>query len=453
MDRGLRKRVRSGLGAQTYARLVTVVVQVVTVPLLIGAWGVELYGAWLILTAIPAYLAMSDLGFATAAQNDMAIAVGRDDRSAALEAFQSAWLLVVAVTVVVVAACAAAVPFLHIATWLDLSGLSDADAAAVLLLLGGYVLVSLQSSLVYAGFHCEGRYGMGQFALASLRAAEFALLFAAVVLDGGPVAAAGMLFAGRFAGTIAMGVVLRRVNPGITLGWRHANAATVRRLARPALAFTVLPLATAVNLQGMVIVVGILFSPTAVVVFSTLRTLTRFGLQLASVVNSIVVPEISTAFGAENTERVRKLHNHACQVAVWILAAVVVGFVVFGEWLLRVWTGGAVAMQWGLFAVFLFVLMASGLWQASFMLVHATNRHMRVAVAYITVSVISLAAAYLLGRMFGLTGVAASVFMAEAFMVGYVLRVCLAHLDEPLTTFGLTVVRPPIGVLRELLKS
>ena len=44
MDRGLHKRVRSGLGAQAYARLVTVVVQVVTVPLLIGAWGVELYG-------------------------------------------------------------------------------------------------------------------------------------------------------------------------------------------------------------------------------------------------------------------------------------------------------------------------------------------------------------------------------------------------------------------------
>ena len=453
MDRGLRRRVRSGLGAQAYARLVTVVVQVVTEPLLLGAWGVELYGGWLILTAIPAYLAMSDLGFATAAQNDMAIAVGRDDRSAALETFQSAWLLVAAVTVVVVAACAAVVPFLRVATWLDLSGLSDADAAAVLLLLGGYVLMSLQSSLVYAGFHCEGRYGMGQFALASLRVAEFALLVAAVVLDGGPVAAAGALLAGRVAGTIAMGAVLRRVNPGIALGWRHANAAAVRRLAKPALASTVMPLAIAVNLQGMVIVAGILFSPTAVVVFSTLRTLTRFGLQLASVVNGIVAPEISAAFGAENTERVRKLHNHACQVAVWVSGAVAVGLVIFGEWLLRVWTGGAVAMRWDIFATFLTVLVATGLWQASFILVHATNRHMRVAVAYVTVSVISLAAAYLLGRMFGLTGVAASFFMAEAFMVGYVLHVCLAYLDEPLTTFGLTVVRPPIGVLRELLKS
>ena len=58
--------------------------------------------------------------------------------------------------------------------------------------------------------------------------------------------------------------------------------------------------------------------------------MTRFGMQLLSAPNAAVAPEIGTAFGAENTERVRKLHNHACQVALWVSGALIIGLVLFG---------------------------------------------------------------------------------------------------------------------------
>lgn len=453
MDKELRSRLKKGLSAQAYAQIVNILIQLATVPLLITAWGVELYGAWLILTAIPVYLAMSDLGFANAAQNDMTMAVGRGDRASELETFQSAWLLVLVVSLVVMLALGGLVPLAPLSDWFDLAPLSDDSAVVLLWLLGLHVLLSIQTNLIYAGYHCVGAYGQGQFLLASVRLLEFALLALAVVLGGGPVAAAGAWLAGRVAGTIGMRLVLRRANPDVAFGWSHARMATVARLARPAFAALAFPLGGAMNVQGIVVVIGALFSPAAVVVFATLRTMTRFGLQLVSALNATVAAEISVAFGASNTERVRKLHNHACQLAVWVSATVAVALVLFGSWLVELWTAGAVQMQWDIFLAFVAIMLVNGLWLASLMLVYTTNRHARVAVVYVVVNFAALAGAYVLGQMFGLTGVAASVLVAEVIVAVYVLRDCLTLLDEPLARFGQTIIQPPLPLFRRFLRA
>jgi O-antigen/teichoic acid export membrane protein len=153
---------------------------------------------------------------------------------------------------------------------------------------------------------------------------------------------------------------------------------------------------------------------------------------LLSAPNAAVAPEIATAFDAENTERVRKLHNHACQVALWVSGALIIGLVLFGAWLVELWTRGAVHMQWDIFVVFLAILIVNGLWLASLMLVYATNRHTRVAVVYVAANLGALAGAYFLGRLFGLTGITISVLAAEVIMAIYVVRGCLVLLDEPL---------------------
>ena len=453
MDPSLRSRLKKGLSAQAFGRTASVVIQLATVPLLITVWGVDVFGAWLILTAIPAYLALSDLGFASAAQNEMTMAVARGDRGAALEAFQSTWILVLALSLAVVLILGGLASLAPLADWLHLSVLSSETILLILWLLGLHVLLSIQCALIYAGFHSEGSYGLGQFLLAGVRLLEFALLAIAVLMGGGPGAAAGGWLVGRVIGTIAMRLVLRRVSPSIVFGWSHARKATVRKLARPALASLAFPLANAMNIQGIVIIVGALFSPAMVVAFATLRTMTRFGTQLVGAVCVNVAPEISTAFGAGNSERVRKLHDHACQVALWVAAAVIFGLAVFGEWLLDIWTTGLIDLRWDIFALFLAILAVNALSLASLMLVYATNRHMRVAAVYVIVNAAALGAAYLLGQWVGLTGVAASILIAELIVVAYVITGSLRLLDETLVQFGQTVLQPPFPLVWRFLQT
>ncbi len=74
------------------------VLQIVTVPVLVHAWGVNAYGVWLMITTIPTYFALSDLGFAAAATSDMTIAFARGERHRVVVTFQSVLLLGVAIS-------------------------------------------------------------------------------------------------------------------------------------------------------------------------------------------------------------------------------------------------------------------------------------------------------------------------------------------------------------------
>src|SRR5579862_9582591 len=90
-------RVVRGISANVYSQVVQTVLQLLSVPILATHWGLETYGAWLIIFTIPSYLAFADFGFAAAAANDMTHSVARGDRAAAIETFQAVRTAITAV--------------------------------------------------------------------------------------------------------------------------------------------------------------------------------------------------------------------------------------------------------------------------------------------------------------------------------------------------------------------
>ena len=65
------RRIRRGFAANIAGNGVTVLGQLLTVPVLLSAWGTATYGEWLVLAAIPTYVALSDLSFSRVAGNSM----------------------------------------------------------------------------------------------------------------------------------------------------------------------------------------------------------------------------------------------------------------------------------------------------------------------------------------------------------------------------------------------
>src|SRR5580704_12815917 len=89
----VRRRLIRGFGATALGPVVTAIIQLGTVPLLLHAWGAAKYGDWLLLSAVPSYLGLSDMGFGTASGSDMTMRVAAGDREGALRTFQSSWAL------------------------------------------------------------------------------------------------------------------------------------------------------------------------------------------------------------------------------------------------------------------------------------------------------------------------------------------------------------------------
>ena len=60
-------RVLRGVAANLYDKGVVALLQLLNIPVLTHYWGADGFGVWLMLTTIPTYVAVSDIGLGTAA--------------------------------------------------------------------------------------------------------------------------------------------------------------------------------------------------------------------------------------------------------------------------------------------------------------------------------------------------------------------------------------------------
>ena len=396
MDLDIRGRLVKGFAANIYGQVVTMVVQLVGVPILLHAWGTQLYGEWLMLFAIPAYLSMTDLGFTQSAANDMTAQVAHGDRSGALVVFQSLTAFVFLTIGCMLVLTSLLIFGLPLADWIHTEGMSIAEVRWVLWLLAAEVFARLPDGINHAGFRAAGDFALHMTLHSTTRLVQFAAIWIAALGGGGPVAAAGAFFAVRAVATPLFALVLAHRHHWLHYGFKYAAGAELRRLFRPALANLAIPLAHGLNIQGMVLVVGAVLGPMAVVTFSTLRTLTRLVLQIVYSVSGATEPELAVAYGSRNIPLCRALFVHTLRAGLWLALIAVVGLALCGDSILAIWTHGKVAMNAMLFGWLLASAVASVLWYGALIVLKAANRHLRAATVFVVAAACVLGVAVLL---------------------------------------------------------
>src|SRR6202048_1900685 len=111
MDVSTKRRLMLGFLNNWVGKLSSTVIQFVHIPVFLLFWSVPLYGEWMIVNSIPAYLSFSNVGFGSVAGNEMTMMVARDDRQGALRVFQSCWWLIAIICTVVIALLSGALYF------------------------------------------------------------------------------------------------------------------------------------------------------------------------------------------------------------------------------------------------------------------------------------------------------------------------------------------------------
>jgi O-antigen/teichoic acid export membrane protein len=195
--------------------------------------------------------------------------------------------------------------------------------------------------------------------------------------------------------------------------------------------------------QGMITILSITLGSQGVAVFSTLRTLARFILQLATGISNSVWAELSSAYGAGNLILARKLHRRACQASLWLSGLGAVLLYAAGPWLLYWWTHGQIAMDSRLFATLLAAVVTNALWLSSSVALTATNHHQRMMVQYVLGICASLGVAIVFTPKLGLLAAATAILFAELGMAIGVVHASLRLLNDHPKNFLASLVMLP----------
>lgn len=417
LDRGTAGRLGRTLSAQAYGQLVTLAVQIALVPLLLHAWGVQLYGAWLLLSAVPFYLTFSDFGFTYVAKNAMVMAVAAGRRDAALRIFQSIFALLSIAAPLLFAISAGVIILADVPGWPSVDAVTPGAARTTLLLLIANVLLYQLFLLVCAGIRSENRPASEALWAASARLLEGIAIAAAALAGGGLIAAAGAMLAIRLATLLAAYHWLRGLSQWLSLGIRHADRATLGGLWRPALAYMLLPLAQALLIQAPVLIVGGALGAVATVIFSTTRTVTRVGMAAINMVNNSVTSEYAALAGRGDRHGAARLLRAQAGVTAALTAAYALAVLVAAPVVLPLLTHGTVRPAYPFLPLLVAAVAAEMLWSALFTPVASVNRHGGVTVVFLLVATAALAGSAALAPVFGLSGIAAALLAGHVVMI------------------------------------
>lgn len=417
LDRGTAARLGRTLSAQAYGQIVTLAVQLALVPLLLHAWGVRLYGAWLLLSAVPFYLTFSDFGFTYVAKNAMVMAVAAGRREEALRMFQSIFTLLAIAAPLLLAASAAAIFLADVPGWLSVDAVTPQIARATLLLLISNVLLYQIFLLVCAGIRAENRPASEAMWAASARLLEGAAVAAAALAGGGLIAAAGAMLAVRLMTLAAAYRWLRGLSHWLSLGTRHADRATLGGLWRPALAYMLLPLAQALLIQAPVLIVDGALGAVATVIFSTTRTVTRVGMAAINMLNNSVTSEYAALAGRGDRHGAARLLRIQAGVTAPLTAAYALAVLLAAPFVLPMLTHGAVQPVYPFLPLLVAAVAAEMLWSALFTPIASVNRHGAVTLIFLLVAAMTLAAAAALAPTFALSGISAALLAGHLTMI------------------------------------
>ncbi|MBI4634974.1 MAG: polysaccharide biosynthesis C-terminal domain-containing protein [Candidatus Rokubacteria bacterium] len=409
-------------------------------------WGGQLYGEWLALSAAIGYLALLDLGMQTYVVNRMCQAYARGRLDELHRDLHSAIEIFAAVAVVGLAAVTAFVALAPVGRLFNLQRTSPHVAGLSLVLLGmNVVLNSIPMGLVGGLYRATGAYARGQMIGNGLRLVQFVVTAAVVWLWTSVATLAAGWVAMNTVGIVLILSDLRRFRPEVRLdlsagSWRHGA-----RLVGPALLFLLFGIASAMNLQGMVLVVNSFLGAVAVVQFVTIRTVANVVPQGIGIVNSALWPEITVVDARGERERLVRLSQWLVKanVSVAVLAALLIRFV--GPDLYRLWTGRQVVFEPRVLDLFLIQVVLMAIWNASGLPLLAINRQHAYAWLMLVNSVVSIGLALALVRSFGLIGVALGSVLADVVCNLLVVPWLLSRaLERPVVSFLLTSVAAPL---------
>lgn len=411
MDKSVLNRVLKGIGANVYAQGVTLIIQIASIPMFLYVWNIGEYGDWILLSAAPAYFSMADVGVVSVAINQMTIFVGRNQNAIAQKIFSSAILFLLMVFAFL------SISLLAVLCLVPNSWINIVNWKLVSFFLIESALLGLFYGLFDAVCRAEKKYPIGVFMVNTARLTEwiFGLIF--LMINRSFVSVAAGMLCGKIISLLVCWVLCIKWCRIFKWNLEKGSLDRVKVMLKPALAFMAFPIGNALSIQGVTIVVGLVFGNSIVAAFNAYRTISRSVIQAVSLISHSLWPEFSRLYGANEIVYLEKLFKSGLRISsvITVFASVIMFFLM--PVVLKIWTSGKIEYisEWSM--LFMVITLFGGLWHVPRILLLAINKHISISINYIGAAFVLLTIVWCFGSLYGMDGVLMSMALFEIYML------------------------------------
>ena len=393
-------------------QVVTLITQVVTVPFFMGAWGAELYGDWLTLSALVSYLSLADGGMQNYIINRLTQLGAKEQWDELRKELSSATMLyaVVLVAVVVLALLlAVAWPYESSLAGRPILTHGGISPAGIVFLLGLQVVSALASGMAAGLYRVVGRADAAQGVVFVQRLVQLIATAVVLWLKWSPGAMAVVHLVVATGAAVVMFIDTSRLDSRLIPSWRGGDWRLARSFLVPSLLFLVGMLSQNLVTQGTVLMIAHVATGAEVVVFATSRTVANVLRQPVSLINGALAPEITRLDAISGKERIAFSHRLAGKVTSAVVFPAAAALLFVGVEVYGLWTRHRAEPNTWLMRLLLIDAMANTPAFVSALFLMSTNRHERLVWVALLAGVATVVGAGLLYPLMGVAGAGAAI--------------------------------------------
>ena len=403
---GIVARMLHGTGAGAVAYGLGIGSNLLLLPLYLRFWSVAVYGEWMALYSVVNYLANLDFGVTTAAINAATMAYASEDWKSFKRVQGTAWT-----TAIVIAGLGSTFVIVlslfdfRISRWLGLTAINQRDARFVFCGLSIALLANIPGRQLISVYTSIGKFATYQWLFNAFSLFSVLVTAGALCVGTRPAALAILTMCTTFF-TIAFSAwLLRRKGSNLMPRIRDADWRTARVLAAPTGQFGVSMLATALTVQGPIIVLSRALGGPAVALFATTRTVANVVRGTLSLLRAPLRPEFSAFSAQPSKDALRRLFRIAVGIDATIAISLTAVLWSGGVWLIRFWSHGRIVPDPMLLHLLLVAFMLEGFLQMLTIAGWSTNRFHAVSIGQMAAAAISLILAISMLRRFGISAI------------------------------------------------
>jgi len=374
-------------------------------PFIVHTLGDTKYGIWSIVAALSGYMSLLDLGIASAITRYVAKYYQKENYRSLNEIVNSALMLFIAISAVLVAISPLTAKLLISAINFDeeLEGLVRLVIIIVSFDIAVFVLCGVFRG-VFAGLQ---RYDIVNFA--AVIAAIYKALMIYVFLSKGYDldAMAYISISANVFVAIIFALFLRRKYPFLTFGFRYISKASAGKILNFSKYTFIGMLANQIIYYSDAFVIGYFMSAAAVTYYTIPWSLTEYSKRFFMAYSRNYLPAFSELEASSNHAELKALFVSGTKVMLIISNLFCIGIMVMGESFLSLWMGAEYAEKCTAILIILFAAqMVQGPQLISHSLLLGISKHKNYSYMNMAVSVINLALSIYLIQDYGLIGVA-----------------------------------------------
>lgn len=389
------KSIRNNIGANGLNVVLNTVFQLISVPIFLNFWGVNLYGEWLVLISLTAYFSMSDIGLNTVTINEFTIAYARKQYDRCNILFNNTLFFIMSVFMLALIGTTVICVFFNVSQIFNLSLISESTSEIIIICLIIQVFSGMLSGLFNSIYRATNRNATGIMINNTVRLAENAILILAIITHQEMKVLILLYIAPKLFGLFYKFFRSRKYF-SLKISFNYFDYNEFKSIITPAFAFLSFPVGNSIILQGFTLLINFTLGSTAVVLYNTTRTLINFVKMGLNLINSSIWPEFSIAFGRSDFNSMKKLHRFSTVGAFYFSVGAAIFFLLFGEFVYLFWTEHKIEFNHTLFYCFLFTLITNTVWYTSSTVLASTNKHKAFSLYYLVGCFISIVLAYII---------------------------------------------------------